>query len=77
MHGAAASARWRCQAHVCVEVNTVFELIYHLGSDVQELAPQDAKGGYQRPSYAFGNRIGSPGFPLERNRYVRHRLLVT
>lgn len=36
----------------------------------QELAPQDAKGVYQRPSYSFGNNIGEPQFPLVPNRSV-------
>ena len=35
---------------------------------MQELAPQDAQGGYQRPSYAFGSKIGDPTFPVEANR---------
>ena len=35
---------------------------------VQELAPQDAKGGYQRPSYAFDSRIGDTQFPIAQNR---------
>eukprot|EP00892_Ulva_mutabilis_P010512 jgi/Ulvmu1/7833/UM004_0062.1 len=36
---------------------------------MQELAPQDVKGGYQRPSYSFGNSIGDPKFPVHKNRY--------
>ena len=29
----------------------------------QELAPQDAKGAYQRPSYTYGHCIGEAKFP--------------
>lgn len=37
---------------------------------VQELAPQDTKGGYQRPSYAFGGRIGKDDeWPAVAGRY--------
>ena len=34
-----------------------------------ELAPQDSKGRYTRPSYGFKGRIGSPQFPDEPGRY--------
>lgn len=39
-----------------------------VGRLVQELAPQDVKGGYQRPSYTFGSGIGDPKFPAEQGR---------
>lgn len=31
---------------------------------VRELAPQDAKGGYSRPRYAFDGRLGTAEFPV-------------
>jgi hypothetical protein len=31
---------------------------------VKELAPQDKTGSYNRPGYAFDNKIGSPQFPV-------------
>jgi hypothetical protein len=31
---------------------------------VKELAPQDAKGAYARPSYAFAGEVGSAEFPV-------------
>lgn len=34
-----------------------------------ELAPQDSKGRYTRPSYGFKGSIGSPQFPDEPGRY--------
>lgn len=34
-----------------------------------ELAPQDQKGAYQRPKYAFDERIGSYKHPDESGRY--------
>mmetsp|Transcript_5807 Transcript_5807/g.7406 ORF Transcript_5807/g.7406 Transcript_5807/m.7406 type:complete len:387 (-) Transcript_5807:41-1201(-) len=34
-----------------------------------ELAPQDQKGSYKRPSYSFNSRIGSKEFPDEAGRY--------
>lgn len=34
-----------------------------------ELAPQSKDGTYQRPSYSFQGRVGSPEFPLEPGRY--------
>ena len=34
-----------------------------------ELAPQDSKGRYTRPSYGFKGIIGSPQFPDEPGRY--------
>ena len=34
-----------------------------------ELAPQDKKGSYSRPSYNFNGRIGSFEFPDEPGRY--------
>ena len=34
-----------------------------------ELAPQDKGGNYQRPSYPFQGRIGTPAFPDEPGRY--------
>ena len=34
-----------------------------------ELAPQDSKGRYTRPSYSFQGRIGATGFPDEPGRY--------
>ena len=34
-----------------------------------ELAPQDSKGRYTRPSYTFQGRIGSKQFPDEPGRY--------
>ena len=34
-----------------------------------ELAPQDKTGSYQRPSYPFQGRIGTPQFPDEPGRY--------
>lgn len=35
---------------------------------LQELAPQDVKGGYNRPGYSFGSAIGDPKFPAEQGR---------
>lgn len=34
-----------------------------------ELAPQDQTGNYQRPTYSFGNTLGSQQFPIEAGRY--------
>ncbi len=34
-----------------------------------ELAPQDEKGSYKRPSYSFGGAIGDKNFPIEPGRY--------
>jgi hypothetical protein len=31
---------------------------------VKELAPQDKTGSYNRPGYAFDNKIGSPQCPV-------------
>jgi hypothetical protein len=43
--------------------------VHHcVSTSVQELAPQDAKGGYQRPSYSFGGKIGDPEHPMMQNR---------
>lgn len=39
-----------------------------------ELAPQDRTGAYQRPSYTFGNTLGSTKYPLESNQ--RYHLYV-
>ncbi|WIA16996.1 hypothetical protein OEZ85_013909 [Tetradesmus obliquus] len=36
---------------------------------VRELAPQDRSGSYTRPTNAFNERIGAPGFPVESGRY--------
>jgi hypothetical protein len=38
---------------------------------VKELAPQDKTGSYNRPVYAFDNKIGSPQFPVSVFVFIR------